>query len=166
MNVGTKLSALHFVPGQFVDVQGLSKAKGFQGVMKRWGFKGQSKSHGTSLSHRSAGSIGQRKDPGKVFKGKKMAGHMGGEYVTAMSLRVLKIDKQLDLIYVKGSVPGPDGSIIKIRDAIWKRDQFDPYTLPPPFPTADREKIDSSPAELTIKSPEGATDPLAVQYKL
>ena len=86
--IGTQLNAAHFRPGQFVDIQAKSKEKGFQGVMKRWGFKGQPASHGASLSHRSGGSIGQRKTPGKVFKGRKMAGHMGGEHVTALNLEV------------------------------------------------------------------------------
>lgn len=115
--IGTTLSALHFVPGQFVDVTGTSMGKGFQGVMKRHGFRGLRASHGVSISHRSAGSTGQHQDPGRVFPGKKMAGHMGVDTVTTQNLLVVRIDTALNLVYVKGCVPGSDDSPIYVRDA-------------------------------------------------
>ncbi|ORX57480.1 translation protein [Hesseltinella vesiculosa] len=134
--VGTPLKANHFMVGQFVDVTAPSIGKGFAGVMKRWNFKGLPASHGHSLSHRSAGSTGQRKWPSKVFKGKKMAGRLGGENITVQSLQVVKVDPELDLVYVKGSVPGFDDQFVKIKDAIKKKgDKLFP-SLPPPFPTA------------------------------
>ncbi|KAI8074701.1 translation protein [Gongronella butleri] len=134
--IGTPLKASHFVVGQFVDVTAPSIGKGFAGVMKRWNFKGLPASHGHSLSHRSAGSTGQRKWPSRVFKGKKMAGRLGGENVTVQSLEVVKVDSALDLVYVKGSVPGFDDQYIKIKDAVKKKgDKLFP-SLPPPFPTA------------------------------
>ncbi|KAG8933298.1 54S ribosomal protein L9, mitochondrial [Tulasnella sp. 419] len=115
--VGTELSALHFVPGQFVDVVAKSLGKGFAGTMKRWNFRGLRASHGVSISHRSAGSTGQHQDPGRVFKGKKMAGRLGGERVTVQNLLVARIDTALNLIFIKGAVPGPDDSHILISDS-------------------------------------------------
>ncbi|KAF8319277.1 mitochondrial 50S ribosomal protein L3, partial [Clavulina sp. PMI_390] len=115
--VGTTLSAVHFVPGQFVDVSGISMGKGFQGVMKRHGFGGLRASHGVSISHRSAGSTGQHQDPGRVFPGKKMAGHMGVDRITTQNLLVVRVDTQLNLLYVKGCVPGADDAHIFVRDA-------------------------------------------------
>ncbi|RKP39095.1 translation protein, partial [Dimargaris cristalligena] len=135
--VGTTLTASHFVPGQFVDVTGTSRGKGFQGVMKRWGFKGGPASHGSSLFHRGGGSTGQRSAPGKVFKGKKMAGNMGGERKTVQNLRVMKIDRDLNCIWVAGSVPGPDKGYLRIRDSVRKYGgrKFPKEAGPPPFPT-------------------------------
>jgi large subunit ribosomal protein L3 len=104
--VGTELSARHFVPGQYVNVTGVTIGKGFEGVMKRWGFRGQPASHGVSVTHRSLGSTGCRQDPGKVFKGKKMPGHMGRVQQTTRGLWVYKIDVDRNLIYVRGAVPG------------------------------------------------------------
>jgi len=115
--VGTTLSAIHFVPGQFVDVIATSIGKGFQGGMKRWGFHGLAASHGVSISHRSSGSTGQHQDPGRIFPGKKMAGHMGNKRVTVQNLAVVRIDTALDLIFVKGAVPGVDDAHVLIRDA-------------------------------------------------
>ncbi|CAJ0824651.1 10010_t:CDS:2 [Entrophospora sp. SA101] len=133
----------------------------FAGVMKRWNFKGMPASHGTSLSHRSAGSTGQRQDPGRVFKGKKMAGRLGGTFVTVKNLKVLKIDNYLDIIYVKGAVPGPDNSFVKIRDSLFKKGGcFPPDCLPPPFPTVMKnheDLLNTVPRELVAKS--GGTDP-------
>jgi large subunit ribosomal protein L3 len=114
---GTALSVEHFVVGQYVDVAGTSIGKGFAGAMKRWGFKGLRASHGVSLSHRSHGSTGQRQDPGKVFKGKKMAGHMGDRRVTVQNLEVVGIDKERGLVLVKGAVPGARGGYVRITDA-------------------------------------------------
>jgi large subunit ribosomal protein L3 len=133
---GTEITARHFVPGQLVDVVGTSIGKGFQGGMKRHGFAGQSASHGASKSHRSIGSTGGCQDPGKVFKGKKMAGRMGGKRVTQQSLKVYKIDTKRNLIFVQGSVPGNKGSTVKISDTKkwWKRGQ-QKMLAGLPFPT-------------------------------
>lgn len=119
--VGTQISSDHFKAGQFVDVTGTSVGKGFAGVMKRHNFGGLRASHGVSVSHRSHGSTGQRQDPGKVFKNKKMAGHMGAIRVTKMNLKVQSIDAERGLIYIHGSVPGHKNGIVYIRDAIKKQ---------------------------------------------
>ncbi|KAG8217856.1 translation protein [Butyriboletus roseoflavus] len=115
--VGTTLSAIHFVPGQYVDVIANSIGKGFQGTMKRWNFKGLRASHGVSVSHRSAGATGAHQDPGRVWPGKKMAGRLGGERITVQNLTVMRVDSQLDLIFLKGAVPGIDDAQVVIRDA-------------------------------------------------
>ncbi|TFK55078.1 mitochondrial 50S ribosomal protein L3 [Heliocybe sulcata] len=115
--VGTTLSAVHFVPGQFVDVVAKSIGKGFQGGMKRWGFKGLRASHGVSISHRSLGSTGQHQDPGRVWPGRKMAGRMGGVRITTHNLRVVRVDTALNLLFVKGCVPGVDDAHVMVRDA-------------------------------------------------
>jgi large subunit ribosomal protein L3 len=127
---GTQLRALHFVPGQLVDVTATSKGKGFAGVMKRYGFKGQPASHGVSKSHRGMGSSGQCQDPGKVWPGKKMPGRMGGKRVTQSKMKVVRIDPVKDLIYIKGSIPGPKGGMVFLRDA-WLAKQ----PINAPFPT-------------------------------
>jgi len=114
MPVGTQLGARHFVPGQYVDVTGISIGKGFQGGMKRHGFKGLPASHGTSVSHRSIGSTGQRKQPSRVFKGKKMPGHMGEERVTTQGLQIFRIDGIHNFIFVKGHVPGGDNRFVLV----------------------------------------------------
>ncbi|PWR19073.1 50S ribosomal protein L3 [Zavarzinia compransoris] len=118
LNVGDELSVEHFNVGQKIDVTGETKGKGFQGVMKRWNFGGLRATHGVSVSHRSHGSTGQRQDPGKVFKGKKMAGHLGAERVTVQNLEVAKVDETRGLILVKGAVPGSKGSYVLVRDAV------------------------------------------------
>ena len=118
--LGVELSADHFVPGQFVDIQGVTKGKGFAGAMKRWNFGGLRATHGVSVSHRSHGSTGQRQDPGKVFKGKKMAGHLGVETVTTQNLTVFRVDAERGLIMIKGAVPGSAGSYVRVRDAVKK----------------------------------------------
>ena len=117
VDVGAQLSAAHFVPGQYVDVAGTSIGKGFAGAMKRHGFAGLRASHGVSISHRSHGSTGQCQDPGKVFKGKKMAGQMGNKLVTTQNLVVVETDPTRGLILVRGAVPGSKGSYVAIRDA-------------------------------------------------
>ncbi|WFD00073.1 hypothetical protein MYAM1_002819 [Malassezia yamatoensis] len=117
--LGTELSAAHFVPGQDVDVRAITRGKGFQGVMKRHGFKGGNATHGASLAHRKPGSIGQNQDPGRVFPGKKMPGRMGGTaHRTVQNARVLRIDTKNELIYVKGAVPGPEGGVVYVQDAL------------------------------------------------
>jgi large subunit ribosomal protein L3 len=118
--VGASLSADHFVDGQLVDITGHTQGKGFAGAMKRWGFGGMRASHGVSITHRAHGSTGQRQDPGKVFKNKKMAGHMGHVRVTKLNLKVHSIDADRGLIYIKGSVPGSKSGIVYVRDAIKK----------------------------------------------
>jgi large subunit ribosomal protein L3 len=115
---GTPLTVRHFVIGQYVDVCGTSIGKGFAGAMKRWGFKGLRASHGVSISHRSHGSTGNRQDPGRVFKGKKMAGHMGDRRVTVQNLEVVGIDQERGLLLVKGAVPGARGGYVRVTDAI------------------------------------------------
>lgn len=120
LNVGAELSVTHFVPGQFVDVAGITKGKGFAGGMKRWNFGGLRATHGVSVSHRSHGSTGQRQDPGRVFKGKKMAGHLGVERVTTQNLKIVAVDEQDNLILVQGAVPGNTGNWVMIYDAIKK----------------------------------------------
>ena len=119
--VGAEITADHFVVGQFVDVTGTSIGKGFAGGMKRWNFGGLRASHGVSISHRSIGSTGGRQDPGKTFKNKKMAGHMGVERVTTLNLKVVQTDIERGLILVEGAVPGAKGGWITVRDAVKKQ---------------------------------------------
>ncbi len=120
IEVGEEITANHYFEGQFVDVSGTSIGKGFQGGMKRHNFGGLRASHGVSISHRSHGSTGQCQDPGKVFKGKKMAGHMGAAKVTTQNLQVVKTDADRGLIMVKGAVPGSKGGWVTIKDAVKK----------------------------------------------
>ena len=120
IDVGAEISADHYLPGQFVDIAGTSIGKGFAGVMKRHNFGGLRASHGVSISHRSHGSTGQCQDPGKVFKGKKMAGHMGAVRVTTQNLQVVRTDADRGLIMVKGAVPGSKGGWVTIKDAVKK----------------------------------------------
>ena len=115
---GQELAANHFVDGQFIDVTGTTIGKGFAGAMKRWHFAGMEASHGVSVSHRAHGSTGQRQDPGKVFKGKKMAGHLGDARVTIQNLQVVKTDVDQGLIFVKGAVPGTENSYVLVKDAM------------------------------------------------
>ncbi len=121
IDVGAEITADHFVSGQYVDVAGTSIGKGFAGAMKRHNFKGLRASHGVSVSHRSHGSTGQCQDPGKVFKGKKMAGHMGAARVTVQNLEVVKTDADRGLIMIKGAVPGSKGGWVTVRDAVKRR---------------------------------------------
>jgi large subunit ribosomal protein L3 len=118
--VGAEITADHFVVGQYVDVTGTSIGKGFAGAMKRWNFAGLRASHGVSISHRSHGSTGGRQDPGKTFKDKKMAGHLGVERVTTLNLKVVQTDVERGLILVEGAVPGAKGGWITVRDAVKK----------------------------------------------
>lgn len=118
VDVGAEISADHYVAGQFVDIQGKTQGKGFQGGMKRWGFGGLRATHGVSVSHRSLGSTGQRQDPGKVFKNKKMAGHMGDKNRTQQNLEIVGTDVERGLIFVKGSVPGSKGGWLLVKDSV------------------------------------------------
>jgi len=116
--VGATVSADHFVDGQLVDITGHTQGKGFAGAMKRWGFGGMRASHGVSITHRAHGSTGQRQDPGKVFKNKKMAGHMGDRQRTQQNLEIVRTDVARGLIFVKGSVPGAKNGWLLVRDAV------------------------------------------------
>ena len=118
LTAGETISADHFIAGQLVDITGHTVGKGFQGAMKRWNFGGMRATHGVSVSHRSHGSTGQRQDPGKVFKGKKMAGHMGDRQRTQQNLEVVSTDVERGLIFVKGSVPGHKGSWLTVKDSV------------------------------------------------
>jgi large subunit ribosomal protein L3 len=125
---GATLSAAHFVVGQKVDVTGTSQGKGFQGGMKRWNFRGLEASHGVSISHRSLGSTGNRQDPGKTFKNKKMAGHMGQDRITTLNLEIARVDVEQGLIMIHGAVPGSAGTYVLVRDAIKRARHADaPY---------------------------------------
>lgn len=138
--VGSHISAEHFIAGQKVDITGHTQGKGFAGAMKRWGFGGLRATHGVSLSHRSHGSTGNRQDPGRVFKNKKMAGHMGDRQRTQQNLEVVRTDADRGLIFVKGSVPGAKNAWLLVRDAV-KLKASDEL----PFPAAILEKKSTAP---------------------
>ncbi len=142
IEVGAEISAEHFLEGQKVDVSGTSIGKGFAGAMKRWNFKGLRATHGVSISHRSHGSTGQCQDPGKVFKGKKMAGHMGAARVTTQNLEVVKTDADRGLVFIKGAVPGSKGGWVTVKDAVKKKA---PDGLP--FPAGLKSVAAPAPAE-------------------
>jgi large subunit ribosomal protein L3 len=127
--VGAEITADHFVPGQYVDVTGTSIGKGYAGGMKRWNFGGLRATHGVSVSHRSIGSTGGRQDPGKTFKNKKMAGHLGVDRITTLNLKVVQTDVERGLILIEGAVPGAKGGWITVRDAVKKAP---PKDLPKP----------------------------------
>ena len=116
--VGATISAEHFIAGQMVDITGHTQGKGFAGAMKRWGFGGMRATHGVSISHRAHGSTGNRQDPGRVFKGKKMAGHMGNRQRTQQNLEIVRTDAERGLLFVKGSVPGAKNGWLLVRDAV------------------------------------------------
>jgi large subunit ribosomal protein L3 len=144
VEVGAELSVEHFLAGQFVDVTGTTKGRGFSGVIRRHNFGGLRASHGVSVSHRSHGSTGQRQDPGKVFKNKKMAGHYGAERVTTPNLRVVATDAVRGLIMIEGAVPGAEGGYVLVKDAAKRKP---PKGLP--FPAALRQATapSAAPAE-------------------
>ncbi|MDH3581855.1 MAG: 50S ribosomal protein L3 [Hyphomicrobiales bacterium] len=146
IDIGAEMTADHFVTGQFVDASGVSIGKGFAGAMKRHGFGGLRASHGVSISHRAHGSTGQCQDPGKVFKGKKMAGQMGNTNVTTLNLKVVKTDVERGLIMVRGAVPGSKGGWIILRDAVKKALPED-APLPGGFRGGNAEKKEEAPAE-------------------
>ncbi|HEX7871928.1 MAG TPA: 50S ribosomal protein L3 [Sphingobium sp.] len=118
LDVGSEISADHFIAGQLVDVSGHTQGKGFAGAMKRWGFGGMRATHGVSISHRAHGSTGNRQDPGRVFKNKKMAGHMGDRERTQQNLEIVRTDVERGLLFVKGSVPGSKGGWLLVHDAV------------------------------------------------
>lgn len=145
LDVGAEIAADHFIAGQLVDVTGHTQGKGFAGAMKRWGFGGLRATHGVSLSHRSHGSTGNRQDPGRVFKNKKMAGHMGDRQRTQQNLEIVRTDVERGLLFVKGSVPGSKGTWLLVRDAV-KVSQ--PADLPYPASLkAAANSNDSAPVE-------------------
>ena len=159
IDVGLEITADHFVSGQFVDVTGTSIGKGFAGAMKRHHFGGLGASHGVSVSHRAHGSTGQCQDPGRVFKGKKMAGHMGDVRTTTQNLRIAKTDPERGLILVKGTIPGSKGRWILVKDAIKKElpseapipgafRKLDPYTIVEPAPKQE-EPVESTEATVS-----------------
>ncbi|KAL9407515.1 hypothetical protein AB3S75_046124 [Citrus x aurantiifolia] len=153
--IGTSLGVRHFIPGQYVDVTGTTKGKGFQGGMKRWGFKGMPASHGASLSHRSLGSTGQRDAPGKVFKGKKMPGRMGGKQRTVKNVWVYKIDPARNLMWVRGQVPGASGNFVFIKDAVYKKPDVKLLPFPTYFAAEDEKMEELEPLVADL----GETDP-------
>jgi large subunit ribosomal protein L3 len=146
--VGAEITADHFVVGQYVDVTGTSIGKGFAGPMKRWNFGGLRASHGVSVSHRSHGSTGGRQDPGKTFKEKKMAGHMGVDRVTTLNLKVVMTDVERGLVLVEGAVPGAKGGWIRLRDAVKK-------ALPKDTPTPGKFRLPDAAAETSEPAPGG-----------
>ncbi len=146
LEVGAELSVEHFVAGQFVDIQGTTKGKGFAGAMKRWNFGGMRASHGVSVTHRAHGSTGQRQDPGKVFKNKKMAGHLGDETVTTQNLKVVAVDAAEGLILIEGAVPGNATSYVKITDAIKKALPAE-APMPAGLKQSNAPKSEAAPAE-------------------
>ncbi|PHR18387.1 MAG: 50S ribosomal protein L3 [Sphingopyxis sp.] len=161
--IGATVTADHFIAGQMVDIQGVTQGKGFAGAMKRWGFGGMRATHGVSISHRAHGSTGQNQDPGKVFKGKKMAGHMGAKNRTQQNLEIVRTDAARGLIFVRGSVPGSKGGWLLVKDAV-------KVALPEgvPFPGALRRNADETStedapagmieADAAIEAPVGPTD--------
>jgi len=155
LDVGAAISADHFVPGQMVDVSGVTQGKGFAGAMKRWGFRGLRATHGVSVSHRSHGSTGNRQDPGRVFKNKKMAGHMGARNRTQQNLEIVRTDPIRGLLFVKGSVPGHKGAWLTVSDAIKL-----PRHESAPYPAAILETNKPQPAE--DHAPAGLVDEGAV----
>ena len=146
---GTELVASHFVAGQYVDVTGNSIGKGFAGVMKRHNFAGLEATHGVSVSHRSAGSTGQRQDPGRVFKGKKMAGHMGTVRVTVQNLQIVQVDDEQGVIMVGGSIPGADNGFVLIKDSVKKGSH--PKA---PFPAGVRKSAETAAVEQAPEQPQ------------
>src|SRR5690348_4239479 len=159
VDVGAEITAGHFLPGQYVDVTGTSIGKGFAGGMKRHNLGGLRATHGVSVSHRSLGSTGQRQDPGKTFKNKKMAGHLGAERVTTQNLQIVEADAERGLILVKGSVPGSDNGWVLLRDAV-KRKAPDGL----PFPAALRgDGAEDAGEEAEAPAAEASEEPAAEQ---
>jgi large subunit ribosomal protein L3 len=155
LDVGATISADHFIAGQYVDICGVTQGKGFAGAMKRWGFRGLRATHGVSVSHRSHGSTGQRQDPGKVFKNKKMAGHMGARNRTQQNLEIVRTDAARGLIFVKGSVPGSKGGWLSVTDAVKV-----PRNENVPYPAG---LVDKSVPEAEVEhAPAGLVDEAAV----
>jgi large subunit ribosomal protein L3 len=154
--VGAEITADHFIPGQFVDVCGITIGKGFAGGMKRWNFAGLRASHGVSISHRSIGGTGGRQDPGKTFKNKKMPGHLGVERVTTLNLKVVQTDVERGLILVEGAVPGAKSGWVTVRDAVKKK-------LPKEAPKPGKFRVTEAEAKADQSAPKSETKPAAKQ---
>ncbi|MBZ0129345.1 MAG: 50S ribosomal protein L3 [Rhodobacteraceae bacterium] len=157
IEVGEEITANHFLEGQRVDVAGTSIGKGFAGAMKRHNFGGLRASHGVSVSHRSHGSTGQCQEPGKVFKGKKMAGHMGSARVTTQNLEVVRTDIDRGLIMIKGAVPGSKGGWVTVKDAVKKKSP-DGLPLPAALRSAIAAAAVAAAAEAPVEAPEGGAE--------
>ena len=162
VDIGAQLSPEHFAKGQYVDVAATSIGKGFAGAMKRWGFSGLRATHGVSISHRSHGSTGQCQDPGKVFKGKKMAGHMGASRITMQNLEVIGADVDEGLLLIKGSVPGPKSGWVLIQDAVKKAL---PEDAPKPAGLIERPVDEAAVAASEEAAPEAEAAPAAGDEK-
>ncbi|MEH3157499.1 MAG: 50S ribosomal protein L3 [Sphingomonas taxi] len=154
LDVGAELSADHFVAGQYVDIQGRTQGKGFAGAMKRWNFGGLRATHGVSVSHRSHGSTGNRQDPGRVFKNKKMAGHMGDKNRTQQNLEIVGTDVERGLLFVKGSVPGSKGGWLFVKDAVKVARHAD-APLPAGLKAANTNTASAEPAPEATAGQEG-----------
>jgi len=148
LEVGAEIAADHFIDGQLVDVTGHTQGKGFAGAMKRWGFGGMRATHGVSISHRAHGSTGQRQDPGRVFKNKKMAGHMGDRQRTQQNLEIVRTDVERGLLFVKGSVPGSKGGWLLIKDAVKV-----PRPSDVPYPASIKSAANSADADAPADVP-------------
>ena len=157
IELGAEFTADHFVPGQRVDIQGTTIGKGFAGGIKRWNFGGLRATHGVSVSHRSLGSTGQRQDPGRTFKNKKMAGHLGVETVTTQNLEVVRVDVERGLIMIRGAVPGSEGSYVKVRDAIKRA----PKDVPTPGAFRKANDNNAAPQAAEVEAPAEAAAPEA-----
>lgn len=144
VEAGAELTAAHFVPGQYVDVEGETKGKGFAGPMKRWNFRGLEASHGVSVSHRSHGSTGQRQDPGRTFKNKKMAGHLGVEKVTVQNLQIVAVDEAQGILTVRGAIPGAKNGYVKVTDAV-KRGRHPDAPFPAGVRKTANQNADAAP---------------------
>jgi large subunit ribosomal protein L3 len=156
LEVGATIAASHFVAGQLVDITGVTQGKGFQGGMKRWGFGGMRATHGVSISHRALGSTGQRQDPGRVFKNKKMAGHMGDKQRTQQNLEIVRTDDERGLIFVKGSVPGSKNGWLTVKDSVKvARHAEAPY--PAGIKQVASSNVADTPAPATNEAAEGST---------
>ena len=164
LDVGAEIAADHFIAGQLVDVTGHTQGKGFAGAMKRWGFGGMRATHGVSISHRAHGSTGNRQDPGRVFKNKKMAGHMGDRQRTQQNLEIVRTDVERGLLFVKGSVPGSKGSWLLVSDAVKV-----PRPADVPYPASLKQAANSNepapePADIPADTPaEEAAAPEATE---
>ena len=156
LEVGATILPSHFAVGQMVDISGHTQGKGFQGGMKRWGFGGMRATHGVSISHRALGSTGQRQDPGKVFKNKKMAGHMGDRQRTQQNLEVVRVDDERGLLFIKGSVPGAKNSWLTVKDAVKIARHADA-----PYPAGLKQAANSNDTPVAAETP--AEDTAAVE---
>ena len=164
LNVGDEIGANHYIAGQYVDVAGTTKGKGFAGAMKRHNFGGMRATHGVSVSHRAHGSTGQCQDPGKVFKGKRMAGHMGNVRATAQNLEVIRIDGEAGLIFVKGAIPGSKNGWVFVKDAV-KKAAAEGVPFPAGLKADLKPANEETPAEAEVPTEEAAAEAPAAEEK-